>query len=324
MSKFKLFTFIILCLFALNCFSAVPVTVINTYSVQDYNKVLTNDIIGLDQQKNPLKKELQASALFLGKPYVLFPNGEGATAIYDKSPLYQTAAFDCLTYVSTVMALTLSHDLPQFILLMKKINYKNGDVSFITRNHFTSTDFNINNEKLGILKDITPLIKTRDEKSVAINIKTVINKSQWLKTISAERIKVFKYPGNQSAKKLLTQLQSLAPQMKIASANVAVIPLRGVLYNFGGEANLYLFNQIPAGAIVEIVELNPNKNATFNALAITHLGIAVPSSHGMLFREASSIHHKVTDVPLIGYLRGYLANRIQYAIHIEVINRNVG
>ena len=48
------------------------------------------------------------SAQFLGKPYLLGALGEGEQGYYDSSPLYRTDAFDCETYVDTVLALIIS------------------------------------------------------------------------------------------------------------------------------------------------------------------------------------------------------------------------
>jgi len=299
----------------------VPITIIKPYSVTNYNKELMSDIQSLQKNSDQISREIAASRLFLNKPYVLFPNGEGINARFDKGPLYRTDAFDCLTYVSMIIALTKANNLNDFIRLYKQLNYQNGQVSFITRNHFTSADYNKNNQKTGILSDYTQNITTRRGISAAKIATRQINKPKWFDTLSANRIKLFQYPGDQAATHMLRVLHSLSKQTVVKKIQIPYIPINR-LYNKSGEANLYLFKQIPPGAIIEIVR--PNDKMIYGSLNITHVGITIPSAKGMIFREASSIYQKVTDVPLIAYLRGYRSSYIIYGINIEVINRKAG
>src|ERR1035437_2644460 len=46
----------------------------------------------------------QVSAALLGKPYQLGPLGEGKFGAEDPDPLYRLDAFDCTTFIETVMA----------------------------------------------------------------------------------------------------------------------------------------------------------------------------------------------------------------------------
>src|SRR5690606_32543867 len=46
------------------------------------------------------------SSIFLGSDYVGDPLGEGESGVYDRDPLYRFDAFDCTTYVETVLALS--------------------------------------------------------------------------------------------------------------------------------------------------------------------------------------------------------------------------
>lgn len=76
---------------------------------------------------------------YLGVKYVNDPLGEGVG--YDADPLIRDDAFDCLTYVETVLACGNVDRLNQ-------IRYANGKISFENRNHFFTSDWLRNNADL--------------------------------------------------------------------------------------------------------------------------------------------------------------------------------
>ena len=316
----KLF-FLFLTLFITSTlYAKIPITIIPDYNTTQYDQQLDKYIQQLNKIKDPLQREIKASSFFLEKPYYLFPNGEGKTGKYDKAPLYRTDKFDCLTYVSMIIALTQSQDLESFKQHEKDLDYKNGQVSFITRNHFTSTDYDINNQRAGFIKDITDSIVDDKGKIIAKTAITDIDKPTWVKNLPASRINLFKYPGNKKAKALLDSLHALSTQVSKETANVRYIPMTQ-LFNSSGEANLRLFKQIPPGTIIEIVRTDWQGVQDLGTdIDISHLGIVVPSMQGAQFREASSVYNKVTDVPLIGYLRGYLPDPTVIGINLQQIN----
>lgn len=78
-------------------------------------------------------------AEYLGRTYETDPLGEGAG--YDPDPLMRTDAFDCQTYVETVLACNDAGRLGQ-------IRYANGVAEFTARNHFFTADWLKNNSAL--------------------------------------------------------------------------------------------------------------------------------------------------------------------------------
>lgn len=76
---------------------------------------------------------------FLGVPYADSPLGEGVAP--DTDPLIRFDAFDCTTFVETVLA---GGDVNK----LNKIRYKNGEVNFLNRNHFIESDWLMNNSNL--------------------------------------------------------------------------------------------------------------------------------------------------------------------------------
>jgi len=78
-------------------------------------------------------------AQYLGARYITDPLGEGAG--YDADPLIRDDAFDCTTFVETVLA---GGDVAR----LNKIRYRDGDVAWENRNHFIETDWLVNNSGL--------------------------------------------------------------------------------------------------------------------------------------------------------------------------------
>lgn len=73
---------------------------------------------------------------FLGAPYINSPLGEGIAP--DSDPLIRFDAFDCTTFVETVLA---NGD----IETLNQIRYKDGKIGFLNRNHFIESDWLVNN-----------------------------------------------------------------------------------------------------------------------------------------------------------------------------------
>ncbi|MCL2748999.1 MAG: DUF1460 domain-containing protein [Alphaproteobacteria bacterium] len=101
---------------------------------------------------------------YLGKPYLLGALGEEKAP--GTGPLIRTDAFDCVTFVETSLA---GGDLEK----LTKIRYKNGEIDFMTRNHFTEYDWIGNNDWL------VENVSAQYGKAATIN--AVIDKQAWFK-----------------------------------------------------------------------------------------------------------------------------------------------
>ena len=101
---------------------------------------------------------------YVGTPYILDPLGE--EKLPDTDPLIRFDAFDCTTFVETVLA---DGDVEK----LTKIRYKDGKVNFMNRNHFIETEWIPNNS------DIVENISAQYGKTA---LRTVtINRAEWMK-----------------------------------------------------------------------------------------------------------------------------------------------
>lgn len=103
---------------------------------------------------------------FLGAKYLSSPLGEGVPP--DADPTIRFDAFDCTTFVETVLA---NGDIEK----LNKIRYKNGKIDFLNRNHFIETDWLKNNS------DIVENVSRNFGKTAIRTV--VIDKQSWFKTV---------------------------------------------------------------------------------------------------------------------------------------------
>lgn len=117
------------------------------------------------------------SRKMLGQPYSIYLLGEAPFEIYDDAPLYNLEYSDCVTFVETMYAMALSHNWPTFMALLQRIRYKDGEISYVTRNHWSLAEWNINNSWL--VKDITHPDFMDEEKLGLVRMR--LDKARWFR-----------------------------------------------------------------------------------------------------------------------------------------------
>ena len=182
---------------------------------------------------------------------------------------------NCTTYVETVGALARSADFGDFYDSLIAIRYNNGRTTYADRNHFPEADWIPNNERAGILKDITHEVASGAGLMARIEEK-VIDKSAWV-TKQAK-------PGGVSRTVASEASEAWAAPTKV---QVPYIPLEQVDK---------VLPQIPNGAIVNLVRAN---NSGHDVL-IGHQGFFVREKGRPMFRHANT-QGKVQTVPLRFY-----------------------
>ncbi len=162
------------------------------------------------------------SALFLGVPYKLGPLGEGPDGEFDRDPLIRFDAFDCTTFVETVMALALDSDLDFAARTLQKIRYKDGQIGYATRNHFIELDWVPNNVRAGYLHDITSDVAGRN----AVKVHKTISKRRWYRRKSLASLEgaFTKY----EKQRLLFKLRHLGSRLPDERATLTVLPLKAL------------------------------------------------------------------------------------------------
>lgn len=131
---------------------------------------------------------------YLGSKYVSDPLGE--EKLPDKDSLIRSDAFDCMTFVET----SLAHG---DINKLNKIRYKNSEIDFLKRNHFTEYDWVNNNSNL--IENVTEYYGKTKTRTLTIDKKSWFKKTHNIdtefKTVKSE----IKYIPYQDLKNIKTK-----------------------------------------------------------------------------------------------------------------------
>lgn len=225
------------------------------------------------------------SELFLGTPYRLGPLGEGPSGRFDRGPLIDFAAVDCMTLVEQVLALSLDPEPQKALALLRRIRYANGRVAYETRNHFTDADWLPNNIAAGFIQDVTR--EVAGERAAAA--RKLISKRNWYAAKISDDLSGLEAlaPARRAAR--LRELRALGRGLPDAVAEIPYIPL---------ELLPELAGRIPSGTIVSVVrEDRPDKPTL-----VSHMGLLIVKDGVPYFRHAAA-GKTVEDVPALEYVR---------------------
>ena len=92
------------------------------------------------------------SEAFLARPYGVDPLGGGPGR--PEALTASLEAFDCVTYIETVLALALARDAREFLDVLRRVRYEGGEVDWHRRNHYMS-GWARNNESAGFVRNLT-------------------------------------------------------------------------------------------------------------------------------------------------------------------------
>lgn len=295
--------------------------------LQPHNSLKDETIIQFLQKKYnhfPLEKKLiHVSAYFLRKPYILGALGEGEKGIFDQSPLYRTDAFDCVTFVNTVLALTFTKTKYNFEQQLIALNYLNNAIAYKNRCHFMSLDWNRHNSiENHFVEDVTSQIKDDKAQSLAKTAETVIDKNAFFQHRTLDNIKLLKSISSKKAQSILTQLQQLGSDIKPQSVKIDYLPI-SCLFN-GEQLNHYITEQFPLCFVLEIIRPGWNlMQAIGTHLHVSHVGFCFKNKNTWVFRHASCQNQQVVDRRLSDYLNQYHNHETIKGINIQKIDFKV-
>ncbi|NUO81899.1 DUF1460 domain-containing protein [candidate division KSB1 bacterium] len=131
-------------------FETKPKPALNEMLAQDIDTLLREVSA---KEANTIARLAIYSEQAKGTPYSLFCLGEGPTAKYDRDPLLDFSRADCMTFVEQMLAMSISSNYDEMFANLLRIRYKNGEIGFTTRNHYTHADWLPNNGWL--LEDVS-------------------------------------------------------------------------------------------------------------------------------------------------------------------------
>ncbi len=201
----------------------------------------------------------------LSRKFLGFPYGSGALIVDQE---LTAPSYDCMTYVETVMALHLATKAEPAPAMLNRIRYFDGRREEALRKHFVETDWISDNQRLGLVADITKKIMPS-----APSISATIDKSAWFAKVHPELAQTFE--------------KSALP--KKIDSKLDYIPLDSIPN---------VINQIPDGAIIIFIQDDENKLVKYikTPLIVGHMGLAVKVKGELKLRQADSGAKVVNDM----------------------------
>jgi hypothetical protein len=182
--------------------------------------------------------------------------------IVDFLPIF-AGKYNSRSYVESVAALAMSDSPRTVVKNILSLRYKKGKGDFAHRNHLVETDWIPNNEKAGLVADITHQLATGSGLKAQIERKE-IHRKKWLYA---------QMKRHALTRKIASVLDSDAPPaVHVSVPFIAMSELEKVL------------PKIPTGTIVNLV----HKNDEGYPVIIGHQGILIRQGNQVLLRHANS------------------------------------
>ncbi|HPF27802.1 MAG TPA: DUF1460 domain-containing protein [Steroidobacteraceae bacterium] len=219
------------------------------------------------------------SRQLLRTPYLLDPAGEGPGAPIDQDPLVNLQAFDCQTYVETVLAIARTVEPHDILAELLAIRYRDSVVSFEHRLHFPELDWIPVNVARGVIRDVSAAVA--GQHSLA-HITSRITRRAWLRALPGNPTQARNdyLRGSREAAQEIERIAAAAPEVE--TVDLQFIPKAALM-------DQALLDRIPNGAIVFIVRPMTSMFGNVGSrLSISHLGFAVRTPAGLMYRHASS------------------------------------
>lgn len=246
-----------------------------TYSQSDISRI--NSLL---REASQLKEKPKSWMLWFGKKFIGVPYVGGTLDRAEEEKLViNTSELDCTTFVEIVTALTRcmsgngKRDFSDFCRQLQHVRYINGEIAYEKRQHYFTVWISDNAEE-GIVTDIQNNPPFTKVQHVSVNWMTTHQQSYKMLKNNAKRLQGIK-----------------ALEEQISGKSYRYIPKEQIV-----DSRLFR-NTIHNGDILVMIT---NKKG----LDTTHIGIASWHQDGLHILNASSIHKKVIDEPML--LRTYM------------------
>lgn len=246
-----------------------------TYSQSDISRI--NSLL---REASQLKEKPKSWMLWFGKKFIGVPYVGGTLDRAEEEKLVvNTSELDCTTFVEIVTALTRcmsgngKRDFSDFCRQLQHVRYINGEIAYEKRQHYFTVWISDNAEE-GIVTDIQNNPPFTKVQHVSVNWMTTHQQSYKMLKNNTKRLQGIK-----------------ALEEQISGKSYRYIPKEQIV-----DSRLFR-NTIHNGDILVMIT---NKKG----LDTTHIGIASWHQDGLHMLNASSIHKKVIDEPML--LRTYM------------------
>ncbi|MBV53049.1 MAG: hypothetical protein CL816_03170 [Coxiellaceae bacterium] len=254
----------------------------------------------------PLNKVEYFSSVLFGSVYELTALGEGLNGNYDQYPLYRTDAFDCQTYVETVLALSCSESFPTFFYNKCYISYQGKDVSFLNRAHFICMDWQHLLSDNPRLRDITQDLAANHCQLRLYSSSVLIDRFSWIQSRRDKFMRVFTQLSQVDVEEGLRVLYGKMSSIEPMLSKLVCISCKD-LFKLSHHERRDVLMSIPSGCVMLIIRTSSNLSEQSQAVThALHLGFLIHKNNEVLFRHASREKGCVTDELCEDYLFDFM------------------
>lgn len=253
----------------------------------------------------------------LGRPYLLGACGEGPLGRYDQFPFYRFDAFDCVTFVNTVLMLLFSQNQREWESRWLGLNYLAEEACFLQRLHFVELDWNRKQDAMQYSLDQTLQFRNEKGEPCACLAQCLLEKARWFSFRGVEQIRL---PGASVSLReaRLHELHTKGQEFVDEPCDLWYLPW-DVLFT-KGEPVSSLWDQFPAQAVIEMVRPNWQiRDKIGTCLNISHVGFLLRAQRHFYFYHASSSQAKVVKVPFEDYLKEFIQSDTLKGIYVRKI-----
>lgn len=199
-SLFKLSTFNFV-LISVSVWFSCQVSAHHESALTHYEQLMVKKATSFEKSLNSQTRIEYISSLFLNTPYQA--NRLIGSPQIDETLVIDFRALDCFTYIDYVESLRRASSRQEFELLLPEVRYQNGDIDFLSRNHFF-VDWKNNN------RDIVDVTSIVTDNSVSVD-KTLNLKSDghaFIETLPAREAQIRYIPQSNVSQSVLEQLKT--------------------------------------------------------------------------------------------------------------------
>ena len=246
------------------------------------------------------------SSIFYECPYELSALGEGVEGEFDRFPLYRVDAFDCQTFVETVLALSWSRSFEDFFQKKCFISYAGQSIDYFHRAHFICLDWAHLLGSGQYLVNITKSCASNSSRPLLCSSSVTIDRSAWFQMKKTEAIRLLDSTPVDGLDDALQDLHSRARTIAPQRSELVCIRGKDLLLLSEGERR-HVLASIPSGSVMQIIHTeNTFCEISQTDVHVRHLGFIIHKDREAFFRHASSERGCVTDELCEDYLRRFI------------------
>ena len=248
---------------------------------------------------------LYFSTLFIGSNYQLNPLGEGVAGELDQFPLFRIDAFDCQTFIETVLSLVWADCFESFFEWKHKITYCFNPCQYHYRSHFLCCDWLKAFLVCGWITNITKTFSVVMPHDSLATSTVLIDKLAWFKEFKVSNVRRLDDCSNDEKSNLIAAMHKSIIDISSEESRFMYYAAE-LLLRMNADQQKLFYSLLPQVCLVMIIKpAEAQKSLPLPQPHLRHCGFIIKKESRLYFRHASKTLCSVVDEPLFEYLAFY-------------------